>query len=133
MAFAQEETGVTNFVKLSLPAQSAQHHTGVSHTAPSQHGVILVWQCAHWPCPCTQMICSGRPHAGHCECITAPSFVQSGCSSLSGDSAAFDCQTYSIFEPVIKCVIVRVAAGQTSIRPSINNQLIINWPKPNRA
>ncbi len=115
---------MTNFVKLSLPAQSAQHHAGVSQTAPSQHGMILLWQCAHRPCPCTQIICSARPHAGHCECITAPSFVQSGCSSLSGDRAAFDCQTYSIFEPMIKCVIVHVAAGQISIRPRDDQQLI---------
>tara|TARA_A100001015_G_scaffold307606_1_gene403790 strand:+ start:447 stop:704 length:258 start_codon:yes stop_codon:yes gene_type:complete len=75
VALAQEETGVTNFVKLSLPAQSAQHHAGVSQTASSQHGMILVWQSAHWPCPCTQMICSARPHAGHRGCITAPSVV----------------------------------------------------------
>jgi hypothetical protein len=42
VAFAQEETGVTNFVKLSLSAPSEQHHAGVSHTAPSQHGMIFV-------------------------------------------------------------------------------------------
>jgi hypothetical protein len=57
---------------------------------------------------------------------------QPRCSSWFGDSAAFDCQTYSIFEPVIKCVIVRVAAGQTSILPSVDQQLIITgkiWPK----
>jgi hypothetical protein len=42
VAFAQEETGMKNFVKLSLLGQSAQHHEGVSQTAPSQHGMIFV-------------------------------------------------------------------------------------------
>ena len=54
-------------LKTYAPHQRLWYHWDKSsHTAPSQHGITFVWQYAHWPWPSTQMICSARPHAGHC-------------------------------------------------------------------
>ena len=60
----------TSRKRRSAPCQISNHdkksYQKSSHTAPSQQGITFVWQCIHWPWPCTHMICSGHPHTGHC-------------------------------------------------------------------